>query len=197
MHLHADYIRGSWVHLKAPDEDLRLVCSGTHQELAVFASFVSYNHWRGILKTDDLADALLAAGMSIKHLLDDRLGLIWIDVPDLELASKRANQKVILVDLVKASWFLLVVNLRLDAFATSLDVDIADKYLRVLETRNRQNCCRSLKESLGMKLNHSITDAWHRSSNEYGCHWRLSFLSLIILNFFLMNAWFGSWCLRA
>ena len=129
MDLHADYIRGSWVHLKAPDEDLRLVCSGTHQELAVFASFVSNNHWRGILKTDDLADALLAAGMSIKHLLYDRLGLIWIDVPDLELASKRANQKVILVDLVKASWFLLVVNLRLDAFATSLDIDIADKYL--------------------------------------------------------------------
>ena len=135
--------------------------------------------------------------MSIKHLLDDRLGLIWIDVPDLELASKRANQKVILVDLVKASWFLLVVNLRLDAFATSLDVNIADKYLRVFETRNRQNCRRSLKESLGMKLNHSITDAWYRSSNKYRCHWRLSFLSLIILNFFLMNAWFGSWCLRA
>ena len=138
--LHADYIRRSWVHLKAPDEDLRLVCSGTHQELAVFAAFVSNNHWRGILKTEDLADTLRAAGMSIKHLLDDRLGLIWIDVPDLELASKRANQKVILVDLVKASGALLVVNLRLDAFAACLDVDIADKYLRVVETRNRQNC---------------------------------------------------------
>ena len=197
MDLHVDDLGGLWVHLKAPDKDLRLVCSGTHQELAVFAAFVSNNHWRGILKTENLADAFCAAGMSIKHLLDDRLGLIWIDVPDLELASKRANQKVIFVDLVKASGALLVVNLRLDAFAACLDVDIADKYLRVVETRNRQNCRRSLKESLGVKLNHSITGARRRSSYEFGCHWRLSFLSLIFLLFFLMNAWLGSWCLGA
>ena len=85
--LHVDHLLGIWVHLKAPDEDLRLVCSGTHQELAVFTAFVSNNHWRGVLKAEDLADALLAAGMGIKHLLDDWLLLIWIDVPDLKLAS--------------------------------------------------------------------------------------------------------------
>ena len=85
--LHVDHLLGIWVHLKAPDEDLRLVCSGTHQELAVFTAFVSNNHWRGVLKAENLADALLAAGMGIKHLLDDWLLLIWIDVPDLKLAS--------------------------------------------------------------------------------------------------------------
>ena len=193
MDLHADDLSGLWVHLKAPDEDLWLVCSGTHQELAVITGFVSNNHWGGVHEAEDLADALLAAGVSIKHLLDDRRGLIWIDVPDLELASERANQKVILVDLVQVSGFLLVVNLRLDAFAACLNVDIADKYLRVMEARNRQNCRRSLKECLGVELNHSIAGARFRSANEFRCHWRLNDLSFIFLwDLFLYNFRLGS-----
>ena len=181
MDLHVNYLGGRWVHLKAPDEDLRPVCSGTHQELTVFASLVSNNHWGGILKAEDLADALLAAGVSIKDLLDDGLWLIWIDVPDLELASLRTNQKVILVDLVKVGGVLLVVNLRLDGFAARLDVDIANKYLLFGKIRNRQNCRRSLKEGLGVELYHSIAGAWLWSTYKYGCDWRLNFLSLIFL----------------
>ena len=109
--LHVDDLGGLWVHLKAPDKDLRLVCSGTHQELAVIACLVSNNHWGGVYEAENLADAFSAAGVSIKHLFDDGRGLVRIDVPDLELTSLRADQKVILVDLVHVGGFLLVVDL--------------------------------------------------------------------------------------
>ena len=195
--LHADDLRGLWVHLQAPDEDLRLVCCGTHQELAAIAGLVSNDHRGGVLEAEDLADALLTAGVRIKHLLDDRLRLVRIDVPDLKLATLRANQKVVLVDLVQVGGVLLVVDLRLDAFSTCLDVNITDQDLLTFEARNRQNCRRSLKEGLGVELDHSVAGARLRPANEFGCHWRLSLLSLILFRNLFLHRFRLSSSLRA
>ena len=71
--------------------------------------------------------------MRIEDLLDRGSLRVGVDVPNLELAAKGANEEVVLIDLVQAGGALLVFNLELNALATGLDVDINDQNLLVFE----------------------------------------------------------------
>lgn len=71
--------------------------------------------------------------MRIEDLLDRRSLRVGVDVPNLELAAKGANEEVVLINLVQAGGALLVFNLELNALATGLDVDINDQNLLVFE----------------------------------------------------------------
>ena len=71
--------------------------------------------------------------MRIKDLLDGRLLLIRINVPNLELAAHGAHQEVIVVDLVQEGRALLVRDLAANCAASRLDVHVADQDLAALE----------------------------------------------------------------
>ena len=71
--------------------------------------------------------------MRIKDLLDCRLLCIGINVPDLELAAKGTDQKMVLVDLVQVGRARLVVYLVTNCLASSLDINIHDQNLLVFE----------------------------------------------------------------
>ena len=86
VHLHADGRRRLRVHLQAPDENLRLVGGCADQELVAFVALLTHDHWRWVLEAQDLGDTFLTAGMRIKDLLDGWGVVVWIDVPNLELA---------------------------------------------------------------------------------------------------------------
>jgi len=77
--------------------------------------------------------------VGVKHLLDRRRLLLWIDVPDLKLTSKSANEEMILVDLVQESRVLFVIDRSDDFFGACLDVDVADQHLLVVEARDSQH----------------------------------------------------------
>ena len=64
--------------------------------------------------------------MCVKHLLNRWRLLLWINVPNLKLASKSAYQQVVLVDLVQESRVLLVFNRADNFFCPCLDVNVAD-----------------------------------------------------------------------
>ena len=91
------------------------------------------DHGRWVLEAQDLGDTFLTAGMSIKDLLDGWGVVVWIDVPNLELAVQSTNKEMIFIDLVEEGWVLVVVNLVLDALHTRLDIDVADEHLLVVE----------------------------------------------------------------
>ena len=133
VHLHADGRRRLRVHLQAPDENLRLVGGCTDQELVALVALLTHDHWRWVLEAQDLGDTFLTAGMRIKDLLDGWGVVVWIDVPNLELAVQSTNKEMIFIDLVEEGWVLVVVNLVLDALHTSLDIDVADEHLLVVE----------------------------------------------------------------
>ena len=77
--------------------------------------------------------------MSIQDLLDRRLLIVRINVPDLKLAALGTNEQVILIDLIQEGRALLVLNLVADALATSLDVDDGEKDLLAVEAGNGQH----------------------------------------------------------
>ena len=77
--------------------------------------------------------------MSIQDLLDRRLLIVRINVPDLELAALGTNEQVILIDLIQEGRALLVLNLVADTLATSLDVDDGEKDLLAVEAGNGQH----------------------------------------------------------
>ena len=133
VHLHADGRRRLRVHLQAPDENLRLVGGCADQELVALVALLTHDHWRWVLEAQDLGDTFLTAGMRIKDLLDGWGVVVWIDVPNLELAVQSTNKEMIFIDLVEEGWVLVVVNLVLDALHTSLDIDVADEHLLVVE----------------------------------------------------------------
>lgn len=133
VHLHADGRRRLRVHLQAPDENLRLVGGCADQELVALVALLTHDHWRWVLEAQDLGDTFLTAGMRIKDLLDGWGVIVWIDVPNLELAVQSTNKEMIFIDLVEEGWVLMVVNLVLDALHTSLDIDVADEHLLVVE----------------------------------------------------------------
>ena len=133
VHLHADGRRRLRVHLQAPDENLRLVGGCADQELVALVALLTHDHWRWVLEAQDLGDTFLTAGMRIKDLLDGWGVVVWIDVPNLELAVQSTNKEMIFIDLVEEGWVLVVVNLVLDALHTSLDIDVADEHWLVVE----------------------------------------------------------------
>lgn len=71
--------------------------------------------------------------MRVEDLLDRRLVIIRVDVPDLKLAVKCADQKVVLVDLIQVCRVLVIVNLVLDGLGPRFDIDVADENLLVFE----------------------------------------------------------------
>ena len=75
----------------------------------------------------------MTARVGVEDLLDRRSFIIWINVPNFELAVECADQQVVLVDLVEEGWVLMVVNLVLDGLRPCLDVDVADENLLVFE----------------------------------------------------------------
>ena len=77
--------------------------------------------------------------MSIKDLLDGGLALIWIDVPDLKLTVESANKEVLFIDLVEESRVLVVIDLVINALASGLNINTADKDLLIVEARNGQD----------------------------------------------------------
>ena len=77
--------------------------------------------------------------MSIQDLLDRRLLIVRINVPDLKLAALGTNEQVILINLIQEGRALLVLNLVADALATSLDVDDGEKDLFAVEAGNGQH----------------------------------------------------------
>ena len=133
VHLHADGRRRLRVHLQAPDENLRLVGGCADQELVALVALLTHDHGRWVLEAQDLGDTFLTAGMRIKDLLDGWGVVVWIDVPNLELAVQSTNKEMIFIDLVEEGWVLVVVNLVLDALHTRLDIDVADEHLLVVE----------------------------------------------------------------
>ena len=139
VHLHADGRRRLRVHLQAPDENLRLVSGCADQELVALVALLTHDHWRWVLEAQDLGDTFLTAGMSIKDLLDGWGVVVWIDVPNLELAVQSTNKEMIFIDLVEEGWVLVVVNLVLDALHTRLDIDVADEHLLVVEAGDSED----------------------------------------------------------
>ena len=133
VHLHADGRRRLRVHLQAPDENLRLVGGCADQELVALVALLTHDHGRWVLEAQDLGDTFLTTGMRIKDLLDGWGVVVWIDVPNLELAVQSTNKEMIFIDLVEEGWVLVVVNLVLDALHTRLDIDVADENLLVVE----------------------------------------------------------------
>ena len=94
---------------------------------------------------------------------------------------------MLFIDLIEESGILMVVDLVANTLASSLDIDVADQSLLVVETRDSKDRRRRLNESLGLQLNHGITSAWFRSSNEnrsYGRFDLLLFLLALIIIFF-------------
>ena len=77
--------------------------------------------------------------MSIEDLLDGRLALVWIDVPDLKLTVESANKEVLFIDLVEESRVLVVIDLVINALASGLNINTADKDLLIVEARNGQD----------------------------------------------------------
>jgi len=77
--------------------------------------------------------------MSIKDLLDGGLALVWIDVPDLKLTVESANKEVLFIDLVEESRVLVVIDLVINALASGLNINTADKDLLIVEARNGQD----------------------------------------------------------
>ena len=71
--------------------------------------------------------------MRIKHLLDLGLLRVRINVPHLELAAQRADEQVVLVDLVEVGRALLVFDLVLNRLASSLDVHVNNQHLHIVE----------------------------------------------------------------
>ena len=133
VHLHADGRRRLRVNLQAPDENLRLVGGCADQELVALVALLTHDHGRWVLEAQDLGDTFLTTGMRIKDLLDGWGVVVWIDVPNLELAVQSTNKEMIFIDLVEEGWVLVVVNLVLDALHTSLDIDVTDENLLVVE----------------------------------------------------------------
>lgn len=82
---------------------------------------------------------MLRTGMSIEDLLDGRLALVWIDVPDLKLTVESANKEVLFIDLVEESRVLVVIDLVINALASGLNINTADKDLLIVEARNGQD----------------------------------------------------------
>ena len=77
--------------------------------------------------------------MSIEDLLDLWLVLEWIDVPDLKLTVESANKEVLFIDLVEESRVLVVIDLVINALASGLNINTADKDLLIVEARNGQD----------------------------------------------------------
>lgn len=77
--------------------------------------------------------------MSIEDLLDGGLALVWIDVPDLKLTVESANKEVLFIDLVEESRVLVVIDLVINALASGLNINTADKDLLIVEARNGQD----------------------------------------------------------
>ena len=77
--------------------------------------------------------------MSIEDLLDSGLALVWIDVPDLKLTVESANKEVLFIDLVEESRVLVVIDLVINALASGLNINTADKDLLIVEARNGQD----------------------------------------------------------
>jgi len=77
--------------------------------------------------------------MSIKDLLDGGLALVWIDVPDLKLTVESANKEVLFIDLVEESRVLVVIDLVINALASGLNINTANKDLLIVEARNGQD----------------------------------------------------------
>ena len=71
--------------------------------------------------------------MRIEDLLNRGLLCIRINVPNLELAAKGTDQKMVLVDLVQVGRARLVVYLVTNCLASSLDINIHDQNLLVFE----------------------------------------------------------------
>ena len=139
VHLHADGRRRLRVNLETPDENLRLVGGCADQELVALVALLTHDHWRWVLEAQDLGDTFLTTGMRIKDLLDGWGVVVWIDVPNLELAVQSTNKEMIFIDLVEEGWVLVVVNLVLNALHTSLDIDVADEHLLVVEARDGED----------------------------------------------------------
>ena len=133
VNLHADRLRRLGVNLEPPDKDLWFVCGRAHEELVALVALLSHDHRRRVHQFEDLGDALLTARVGVEYLLDRRSFIIWINVPNFELAVECADQQVVLVDLVEEGWVLMVVNLVLDGLRPCLDVDVADENLLVFE----------------------------------------------------------------
>ncbi len=136
MHLHIDSLNRLWVDLEAPNENLWLISGRADQELAVLVAFVANNHGRGVLKLENLRDSLSRAGVCIEDLLDCRLLLVGVDVPNFKFASHGTDEEVIFVNLVEESRALLIVNFVTDRSEACLDVNIADEDLFVVEARD-------------------------------------------------------------
>jgi len=77
--------------------------------------------------------------MRIKHLLHRRYVIVSIDIPNLKLAVESADKKVILVDLIEDRRVLVVVDLVFNALASSLNIDIADQNLLIVEAGNSKD----------------------------------------------------------
>ena len=77
--------------------------------------------------------------MSIEDLLDSGLALVWIDIPDLKLTVESANKEVLFIDLVEESRVLVVIDLVINALASGLNINTADKDLLIVEARNGQD----------------------------------------------------------
>ena len=140
MHLHVDSLRGRRVHLQPPDQYLRLVGRRTHQELVAFVTLFAHDHGGGVDEAQDLGDAFLTVGVCVEDLLDGGRLVVRVDVPNLELAVERADEQVILVDLVEEGRVLVVVDLVLDGAGARLDVDVADEHLLVVEAADCEDC---------------------------------------------------------
>ena len=136
MHLHADRLCRCGVDLQSPDQNLGLVSCRAYQEVIALGRLLTHNHRRGVSEEHDLRDALLATGMRILNVLQRGLIIVRVDVPDLKLAVHRADEKMVLVNLVEESWVLLVVDRVFNVLATSLDINIDNQNLLGVKARN-------------------------------------------------------------
>lgn len=121
--------------------------------------------------------------MGIEYLLNLRLFLVWVNVPDFEFAAKSSNEKMIFIDLVQKGWTLLVVDLLVDVLVSSFDVDVDNQDLFIVEARHSQNRRRRLQECLRIQLNNSVSSAWFRTTDQDRSHRWLGLLLLVLLLF--------------
>jgi len=189
MNLHIDGSSSLLLHLKSPDQNLGLVGSCGDKVLETIIAFLTDDHRGWVDELEDLRDTCVRAGMGVKDLLKGRLLLIWIDVPNLELAVQSTDQEMILIDLVKEGRVLMIAELGTNGLATCLDIYVDDKDLLAVETGDSEDGRRSRNKCLGTKLDHGVAIAGLWSADKNWCHRGLLDLLfvLVLLIFIIIN----------
>ena len=132
--------------------------------------------------------------MCVKYLLNRWRLIVRVDVPNLKLSVKCADEEMIFVDLVQEGRVLVIVNLVLYGPVPRLDIDVTDQYLLVVEAGDGENRRRSLEERLRMQLNHGVAGARLGSPDEHRCYgWLRNGLFVLALFIFLFLS--GGWLL--